>query len=218
MSKQAQGLRFDIYERVNLSEETGSVEQLEELELSPHIQVISQGEQAVLKGHLLLSGQYGAGEENRDIKKLEHRIPVEITLPMNRIPDMNNMGVEIESFDIDMHSSRSLNVTGVLLLSGIEMSEQNESQSKLPEEKVFVHRQLTSTASDVHQQETTKAEHTEIARAEEVEEMQEQQEQQEQLNQQEQQVVQDEEMETGDGEGASEDTSSPNTNTAAASS
>lgn len=120
MAEQAQGLRFDIFERVHLSEEVEGIEQLEEIELLPHIQVVSQGEQAVLKGHLMLSGAF-AGGENRSVGALEHSIPVEITLPMNRIPNLNEIGVEIENFDIDMVSPRSLNVTGVLSLNGIEV-------------------------------------------------------------------------------------------------
>lgn len=120
LAEQAQGLRFDIFERVHLSEEVEGIEQLEEIELLPHIQVVSQGDQAVLKGHLMLSGAF-AGGENRSGGALEHSIPVEITLPMNRIPNLNEIGVEIENFDIDMVSPRTLNVTGVLSLNGIEV-------------------------------------------------------------------------------------------------
>jgi len=134
-----QGLRFDIYERVHLAGEVGGLEQLDQLELLPYIQVLTQGDQAVLKGHLQLTGQF-TGTENRE-SKLEHTIPVEITLPMNRIPNLEEIGVDIENFDIDLVAPKTLNVTGVLSLSGIELTpsapewEEREKQ----EEEVFVH-------------------------------------------------------------------------------
>ena len=49
MFDQSYGLRFDIYERINLTEDLPGIEELEEAELIPHIQVISQQDQATLR-------------------------------------------------------------------------------------------------------------------------------------------------------------------------
>ncbi|WP_110931735.1 LysM peptidoglycan-binding domain-containing protein [Paenibacillus bouchesdurhonensis] len=117
MADQSYGLRFDIYERVHLSEDVVGIEELEEIELFPKIQVIPGEEYAALRGHLLLSGLYrGQGESC----KLEHWIPVEITIPLSRVNKLEEIAVEIENFDVDLLSARSLNITGVLSLQGIE--------------------------------------------------------------------------------------------------
>ncbi|WP_018752346.1 LysM peptidoglycan-binding domain-containing protein [Paenibacillus sanguinis] len=119
MADQSYGLRFDIYERVHLSEEVIGIEELEEIELYPKIQVMPGDEYAALRGHLLLTGSYlGEGEK----RELEHYIPVEITIPLSRVNRLEDITVEIENFDVDLLSSRSLNITGVLSLQGIETS------------------------------------------------------------------------------------------------
>ncbi|CAM3083629.1 LysM peptidoglycan-binding domain-containing protein [Paenibacillus sediminis] len=119
MSDQSYGLRFDIYERVHLSEDLVGIEELEEIELVPNIQVIPTGEQAILRGQLILTGVYrGEGPEAFE-QELQHFIPVEITIPLNRVSRLEDIAVEIENFDIDLLSKRSLNITGVLSLRGV---------------------------------------------------------------------------------------------------
>jgi stage VI sporulation protein D len=117
---QSYGLRFDIYERIHLTEELPGIAELEEIELLPHIQVISQDEQVALRGHLLLTGLYRGDGEEDGTQRLEHFIPVEITVPTNRVSSLDEIAVEIENFDVDLLSKRSLNITGVLSLRGIE--------------------------------------------------------------------------------------------------
>lgn len=120
MFDQSYGLRFDIYERINLTEDLPGIEELEEAELIPHIQVISQQDQATLRGHLLLAGLYKGDTEAGETEPLEHWIPVEITVPLNRVSSLDDIAVEIENFDVDLLSKRSLNITGVLSLKGIQ--------------------------------------------------------------------------------------------------
>jgi stage VI sporulation protein D len=140
VSQQSSGLRFDIYERVHLPEDGAGMRELTSIELTPEITVDRQGEQAVLKGYLILSGSYASVEEAMGEEQLTHRIPVEITLPMNRIHNVNDISVEIENFDVDLLSSRSLNVTGVLSLNGIEMVKSGTAGWREEEEVVFTHR------------------------------------------------------------------------------
>ncbi|MCR8629605.1 LysM peptidoglycan-binding domain-containing protein [Paenibacillus radicis (ex Xue et al. 2023)] len=134
------GLRFDIYERVHLSEGVAGIKELEDVELVPHIQVLPYGDQALLRGNLLLSGTY-VDEQDAINRTLEHLIPVEITLPMNRVHRVEDIAVEIENFDVDLLSARSLNITGVLSLNGLEVvpSPQGEGWGETEEEVVFVH-------------------------------------------------------------------------------
>ncbi|ULO08663.1 LysM peptidoglycan-binding domain-containing protein [Paenibacillus sp. 19GGS1-52] len=117
MFDQSHGLRFDIYERIHLSEELPGIAELEEVELLPEIQVIQREDRAELYGQLLLTGLY-RGEDDRT-QRLEHAIPVEITVPLTRVSSFEDIGVEIENFDIDLLTMRTVNITGVLSLRGI---------------------------------------------------------------------------------------------------
>ncbi|QSF44089.1 LysM peptidoglycan-binding domain-containing protein [Paenibacillus tianjinensis] len=117
MFDQSHGLRFDIYERIHLSDELPGIAELEEVELIPDIQVIQREDRAELYGQLLLTGLY-RGENDRT-ERLEHAIPVEITVPLTRVSSLEDIGVEIENFDVDLLTMRTVNITGVLSLRGI---------------------------------------------------------------------------------------------------
>ncbi|WFR64844.1 LysM peptidoglycan-binding domain-containing protein [Paenibacillus amylolyticus] len=137
MLNQPYGLRFDIYERVHLSEGVPAIEELEEIELYPRIQVIGQDDHATLRGHLLLTGAYRG--ENEASEELKHFIPVEITVPLNRVRSIEDISIEIENFDVDLLSDRSLNITGVLSLRGIEGFPVEEPQVWSADEFTVVH-------------------------------------------------------------------------------
>lgn len=157
MFDQSYGLRFDIYERIQLSDNVAGIAELEEIELLPHIQVISQEDQATLRGHLLLTGLYrGEGEEDVT-QRLEHYIPVEITVPLSRVTSLDEIAVEIENFDIDLLSTRSLNITGVLSLRGIE-APPNDPAVWNAEEFTVVHAPDWSVDQDVVAKSTSTSE------------------------------------------------------------
>lgn len=120
MTDQLNGLRFDIYERVHLPDDVAAIDELEEIELVPHMQALPQDDQVLLRGHLLLSGVYRS-QESSGVSQLEHWIPVEISLPLNRIQSVEELAVEIDNFDVDLLTTRSLNVTGVLALRGLQV-------------------------------------------------------------------------------------------------
>ncbi|MGU3473030.1 LysM peptidoglycan-binding domain-containing protein [Paenibacillus sp. D51F] len=150
MSELTQGLRFDVYERVHLPEEVPAIDELEEIELVPRIQVVQQGEQAILRGQLLLSGVYRTADRSASAQSMEHRIPVEITLPMNRIERLDDISVEIDNFDVDLLSARTLNITGVLSLSGIRVESSSEEEGEWKEEPyTVVHRQEAQPTGDI---------------------------------------------------------------------
>ncbi|MDT3428885.1 stage VI sporulation protein D [Paenibacillus forsythiae] len=117
MYDQSHGLRFDIYERIHLPQDLPGIAALEEVELLPDIQVIQREDRAELHGQLLLTGLYRSEDDRTN--SLEHSIPVEITVPLARVSSLDEIGVEIENFDIDLLTMRSVNITGVLSLRGI---------------------------------------------------------------------------------------------------
>jgi stage VI sporulation protein D len=155
---QQPGLRFDIYERIMLNEEAEPIRELNGVELIPQIEVVVEGEQAVVRGYLQLQGAYASEDETRSSVALEHTIPVEITLPMNRVSSVEQISVEIDNFDVDLLSARSLNVTGVLSLHGIEMYSNSPVQDWREEEEiVFVH-QAEPDATALQQEEEEESE------------------------------------------------------------
>lgn len=139
MGNESSGLRFDIYERIHLSEDRVGIGELEEIELMPHIQVITQDNEAVVRGHLLLASAYVGNDEQRSSQTMEHFIPVEITLPINRVRHIDDISVVIDHFDVDLLSARSLNITGVLSLQGIAMDDPANRTPEWEEEITVVH-------------------------------------------------------------------------------
>ncbi|MDG0790205.1 LysM peptidoglycan-binding domain-containing protein [Cohnella ginsengisoli] len=120
MTESSNGLRFDIYERVQLTSDALPIDTLEEIELSPHIEALEQEDSVLLRGYLLLSGTYRPIGQEDTVGTLEHRIPVEISLPQSRVRQLEELDVEIDHFDVDLLTERSLNVTGVLGLRGVQ--------------------------------------------------------------------------------------------------
>nr|WP_235918196.1 LysM peptidoglycan-binding domain-containing protein [Paenibacillus lutrae] len=119
-----------------MADEAADIRDLEDVELVPRIEVITQQEQALLKGNLQLNGSYLDDQETK--RTLEHYIPVEITLPLNRVQRIEDILVEIETFDVDVLSARSINVTGVLSLHGVETALDGGVWAE-EEEVLFVH-------------------------------------------------------------------------------
>lgn len=120
MTDPLNGLRFDIYERVHLPDDVAAIGELDEIELVPHMQALTEEDQVLLKGHLLLSGIYRSPSGEDGVSQLEHWIPVEISLPPSRVERVEDLAVEIDNFDVDLLSIRSLNVTGVISLQGLQ--------------------------------------------------------------------------------------------------
>lgn len=92
----------------------------------------------MLRGQLLLSGIYRSQNDSENSLTLEHWIPVEITLPMNRISRLDDISIDIDNFDVDLLSSRTLNITGVLSLRGISAQPVQEQEEIWREEPFTV--------------------------------------------------------------------------------
>lgn len=157
MAEPTSGLRFDIYEKIELPQEMEGIGQLDEIELIPQIELTTNDEQVALKGNLLLTGKYNTGNDQRSSQKLQHLIPVEITLPVDRIQDINNIGIDIDNFDVDLLSSRNLSVTGVLSLKGIQVNSSEEREWNEEEDVVFVHRANENHSSEGMELEESRA-------------------------------------------------------------
>ncbi|WP_164472744.1 LysM peptidoglycan-binding domain-containing protein [Cohnella candidum] len=155
MTDPLNGLRFDIYERVHLPDDVAAIEELEEIELIPHMQAQPREDHVLLKGHLLLSGVYRAQnqEPGQGSAKLEHWIPVEISLPPSRVPRMEELAVEIDNFDVDLLSTRSINVTGVLALRGLQPEQQKQAPVWRDDSFTVVHQAAPDPSASLGEEE-----------------------------------------------------------------
>ena len=118
-----EGIRLDLFERVQLQATSASIEALEEIELIPNIHVETRNNEASLHGDLILQGSYIAKSDQQGeyVQEIYQTIPVEITLPMSRVSNLETIDVQVEQFDVEVSQPRTLNVTGVLSLNGIQL-------------------------------------------------------------------------------------------------
>ena len=144
MTEQRAGFRFDIYERVQLSEDRPAIGELEQIELLPFVKGLPGQEQTQLKGYLQLSAVYAPAEAGGAKQTFDHFIPVEISLPVRASLTDEDVQVRIEQFDVELISNRSLNVTGVLSLSGWRSQALNDKQRNNEEEIVAIHQMRVS--------------------------------------------------------------------------
>lgn len=129
-NNQQEGIRLDLFERVQLQATAASIEALEEIELIPNISVETRNNEASLHGDLILQGSYIAKSDQQGeyVQEIYQTIPVEITLPMSRVSNLDTIDVQVEQFDVEVSQPRTLNVTGVLSLNGIQL--RNATTSK----------------------------------------------------------------------------------------
>lgn len=112
------GLRFDLREHVRVPDELPAIGDLEQVELLPFVEQVAGRHGPLLKGHLQLTAVY-VPEGDGAVRTLTRQIPVDISLPARAAPREGDAGIAIEQFDVELASARSLNVTGVLALTGL---------------------------------------------------------------------------------------------------
>ncbi|MGE8078459.1 LysM peptidoglycan-binding domain-containing protein [Peribacillus loiseleuriae] len=145
-------LRFSLEESVWF-QKGQEIEELYSLSLEPNVTIQESDQYVVIRGSLDLSGEYKeAGEEEGasdlgysqpyypktihsvdqredGLSEFIHRIPVDITIPNNRIQSLDHIDVNIHAFDYFMPEKNCLKLEAELLISGIEDS-RRESKSE----------------------------------------------------------------------------------------
>lgn len=130
-------LRFDISEKVRLHPQQPGMDTLLELDLYPDVEVEDQETHLRIQGFLRLNGKYepesGSVQENEETagqEEIAYVIPVEITLPADRV-DLDYIASEIESFDYKVLSPFELQIEAELVIDGLlaeaEAEEKKES-------------------------------------------------------------------------------------------
>ncbi|WP_349408045.1 stage VI sporulation protein D [Pseudalkalibacillus sp. SCS-8] len=147
-------LQFSIEESVWLNKGQ-EVDELYSIALDPNVTIEEMDDQVCIKGHLCLSGEYRCKGENdtegqdqeysvnplsyrsfsqlkeskEECANLEHKFPVDITLPKNRVRNSNDLYVSVDHFDYDIPTPSCIEVSASVCISGVyenPMEEQDE--------------------------------------------------------------------------------------------
>ncbi|MGG3842174.1 stage VI sporulation protein D [Anoxybacillus kestanbolensis] len=141
-------LRFSIEEAVAFRREH-HVDQLLSISLQPTITIEEQEDYVYIRGVLELSGEYTKHEEDgEDVETFElgryieqvrmrdeetgeflHQFPIDITVPKERVDDLEQVYVLIESFDYDLRKNELLLIAEVAI-HGIQMDDDREDEEE----------------------------------------------------------------------------------------
>lgn len=146
----SESLQFSINESVWLRDDTPA-EEILSMALEPDITVEENWNDVTIKGFLRLTGEYkptniseGAVDEKtaapfRTIDEimettsgtavLEHHFPIDITIPADRVPNLEELFVVIESFDYELSEHRHIQLQADIAITGL--TNQNRSEKKV---------------------------------------------------------------------------------------
>ncbi|QFT90079.1 Stage VI sporulation protein D [Bacillus sp. THAF10] len=144
-SEQQSCLRFSVEESIWF-QKGQEVAELISIALDPDIQIYEQDQYVSIRGALQLTGEYQVQSEedgedyepqSRIVQEVEereggvcamqHRFPVDITIPMNRIQSLDDIYVAIDSFDYSLAQRGCLQLAAELSISGIYGHQQSAS-------------------------------------------------------------------------------------------
>ncbi|WLV23695.1 LysM peptidoglycan-binding domain-containing protein [Aciduricibacillus chroicocephali] len=160
MSRDQAAFSFDLNESLYFrsGEEVG---EMVSISLEPIISVHSPAEYVQLRGVIELKGEYRRGEnghadyvpideeeDDQAIRRVEevsetedgeltflHHFPIEISIPHDRVEDLNEIKVQVTTFDYDFPSNDRLNLLASIEIRGILPEEQRSEPELLTEEK-----------------------------------------------------------------------------------
>lgn len=148
MSQEQQQLRFSVEESVWF-QKGQEVSELLSISLDPDISIHEHDQYISIRGALQLTGEYKIDNEatsedqneyanvryvnqvetgENGISVMQHRFPVDITIPNNRIDNLEEVFVSIDSFDYELPELKCLKLIADLSISGIS-SDQSDSVS-----------------------------------------------------------------------------------------
>ncbi|WP_408007102.1 stage VI sporulation protein D [Pseudalkalibacillus sp. A8] len=153
-------LEFSIEESVWLNKGQ-EVEEFYTVDLNPEVTVEEVDDQICIKGHLCLTGEYRCADQSEeentseestflgyrsfsqlndvsdDVVKLDHRFPVDITLPKNRVLNKDDLFVTVDNFDYEMPTPSCLEVSAAISVSGVYENQGSASEEFEEQELVY---------------------------------------------------------------------------------
>lgn len=139
-------LRFSLEESVWF-QKGQEVEELVSISLDPNITIHENEQYVTIQGALELTGEYqryndGSNEEEdlftapkfvhhveereEGLYEFSHRFPVDITIPNNRIQSIDDIHVEVESFDYLFQERSCMKLTADLTITGLYGDQQHK--------------------------------------------------------------------------------------------
>ena len=136
----SENLRFSVEESVWF-QKGQEVSELISISLDPDIVIQEHDQYVSIRGALQLTGEYRidenhSEEEERDftsvrlvnevitredgVSELNHRFPVDITIPQDRVQSLDDVYVSIETFDYEIPKRGCLQIIADLAISGIQ--------------------------------------------------------------------------------------------------
>ncbi|TFB24942.1 LysM peptidoglycan-binding domain-containing protein [Filobacillus milosensis] len=137
---------FDMHEQISFRQGE-EIDDLYGISIQPDVNIIKESNYIQLRGVLMVSGDYqslpgeepmyymdDSDEENyvQQVKALDngfttfqYPIPVDITLPSNRVNETGEPDVEIEYFDYELPEPKTLHVYAKIRLANVEMIEED---------------------------------------------------------------------------------------------
>lgn len=151
-------LSFTIKETIFLSSDKAGIGELQELELVPDVEVLENESYISITGCLQLSGKYEPIRETAETnsggtetlieamkftpfqrdkaespvygweERIGHRIPLNITIPVERIADVSDIYAIVDSFDYKLESPHQMLIEAELKLGGIQFADLAEAE------------------------------------------------------------------------------------------
>lgn len=169
-------LRFSIEESIWF-QRGQEVSQLLSISLDPNISIQEDEQYVSIRGALILTGEYKnvqSDTEERSLREytngkqvhevllredgmseFQHQFPLDITIPKNRIQNLEDVYVSIDMFDYDFPSENNLNLTADLSITGLYGEQQSVArlEDEEQEEITEVHQEETEQTIFLEQQE-----------------------------------------------------------------
>ncbi len=168
-------LRFSLEESVWF-QRGQEVAELVSISLDPNISIVENDQYVAIRGSLELTGEYvrtledeidkeeeisapkfiqSVEEREEGICEFTHRFPVDITIPNNRIQNINDIGVTVDSFDYAVPERSCLRLAAELTISGLYGEQQNvpiEDEDREPEAEPFFNEEANEDQTDLYEE------------------------------------------------------------------
>lgn len=106
-------LRFDIFERINITPPNAPLNKVMFNKLTPKL-YCSKGENCYLVSGSLVFEMHYLCDLHSHAVLFSHNVPVEINIPIERIQDASNLKYKVLNHGVEVLGKRAINLTGVL--------------------------------------------------------------------------------------------------------
>lgn len=148
-------MKFEMHEKIKLSNEEQSFKNLASLDLQPIVKVYENKEEVEVTGYLVLSGEFIIKNQyweeqldqfdalhydalhNNDYKvdSFQHQIPLSIRIDNSRVEDISTVVVEVDNFDYQIISNQEIEIISEIKLHGVKPDKREPEVLKMLDEQ-----------------------------------------------------------------------------------